>query len=68
VVVHNVRPEFPPYIPAVYARLAQRCWAKEPSQRPAMKQVLAELQCMAASAAQLQDGMEYGSHAIEDWG
>jgi hypothetical protein len=68
VVVHNLRPEFPSYIPAAYAGLAQRCWAKEPSQRPSMKRVLAELQRMAASAPQLQDAMEYGSHAIEDWG
>ncbi|GAX73010.1 hypothetical protein CEUSTIGMA_g462.t1 [Chlamydomonas eustigma] len=37
------RPEFPLYAPSSYVRLAQRCWAADPLQRPTFAEVVKEL-------------------------
>lgn len=68
VVVGSLRPEFPGYVPAQYVELAESCWAKEASQRPVMAQVLQQLEEMVLQAAELQEGMEFGTHMLEDWG
>lgn len=46
VVQRGLRPETPPYIPEVLANLMQRCWNKDPQERPEFSEVLSTLENM----------------------
>eukprot|EP00775_Hariotina_reticulata_P013655 gene13655-13778_t len=74
VVTENARPEIPGDMPTDYRQLMERCWAREPYQRPTMAQVLETLQQLLASTcdgsedlplgtAAAASGMEEGLHA-----
>jgi serine/threonine protein kinase len=45
------RPHVDPAWPADYVSLMQRCWARDPRQRPTFKDILAELKPMMGSTA-----------------
>ena len=57
-VIEDGRPTIPapPRCPPALASLINRCWAREPKERPQARQVLAELEDLLASLAGGGDG------------
>jgi hypothetical protein len=46
VVQRGVRPDTPPHVPGVLATLMQRCWHRDPRERPEFSEVLSTLENM----------------------
>lgn len=54
VVVQDLRPQFPRYIPLPVCQLAQDCWHKQPSKRPEFPLVMERLEALLQEVDKLQ--------------
>lgn len=43
---NDFRPTLPKKTPEVFARLAKRCWDRDPEKRPSFKDIIKELEMM----------------------
>lgn len=62
VVVQDVRPEFPKYVPEAVQQLAHDCWQRQPLKRPRFNEIVARLNILLDNVEDLQAMLQKAYH------